>query len=103
MPLTSGTKLGPYEILSLLGAGGMGEVYRARDTRLQRDVAIKILPSSLATDQDRLRRFEQEARAVAALNHPNILTVFDVGTAPLPQQPDAVGSASAGSPYIVSE
>src|SRR5271168_4749155 len=103
MPLTSGTKLGPYEILSLLGAGGMGEVYRARDTRLQRDVALKILPSSLATDQDRLRRFEQEARAVAALNHPNILTVFDVGTAPVPQQPDDVGSASAGSPYIVSE
>jgi len=105
MPLTSGTKLGPYEILSLLGAGGMGEVYRARDTRLQRDVAIKILPSSLATDQDRLRRFEQEARAVAALNHPNILTVFDVGTAPVPQQPDGAGSAGAltGSPYIVSE
>jgi eukaryotic-like serine/threonine-protein kinase len=105
MPLTSGTKLGPYEILSLLGAGGMGEVYRARDTRLQRDVAIKILPSSLATDQDRLRRFEQEARAVAALNHPNILTVFDVGTAPVAPQPSDAGDdrALAASPYIVSE
>ena len=74
----------------------MGEVYRARDTRLQRDVAIKILPSSLAHDQDRLRRFEQEARAVAALNHPNLLTVFDVGTAPL-------GDSTTASPYIVSE
>ena len=102
MPLPSGTRLGPYEIQSLLGAGGMGEVYRARDTRLQRDVAIKILPSSLATDQDRLRRFEQEARAVAALNHPNILTILDVGTAPLGDQIDASNS-SAGSPYIVSE
>src|ERR1700675_2833964 len=102
MPLPSGTKLGPYEIQSLLGAGGMGEVYRARDTRLQRDVAIKVLPSSLATDQDRLRRFEQEARAVAALNHPNILTILDVGTAPLVDQLDASHS-SAGSPHIVSE
>jgi serine/threonine protein kinase len=100
MPLTSGTKLGPYEIQSLLGAGGMGEVYRARDTRLQRDVAIKILPSSLATDQDRLRRFEQEARAVAALNHPNLLTVFDVGTAPAEQQGSDATAATqlAGSP-----
>ena len=106
MPLTSGTKLGPYEIQSLLGAGGMGEVYRARDTRLQRDVAIKILPSSLATDLDRLRRFEQEARAVAALNHPNLLTVFDVGAAPAPLQQgtDAAAPAQlAASPYIVSE
>jgi serine/threonine protein kinase len=107
MPLTSGTKLGPYEIQSLLGAGGMGEVYRARDTRLQRDVAIKILPNSLADDQDRLRRFEQEARAVAALNHPNLLTVFDVGAAPTVAQVaggDAgVAGVLAGSPYIVSE
>jgi serine/threonine protein kinase/Tol biopolymer transport system component len=102
MPLPAGTKLGPYEIQSLLGAGGMGEVYRARDTRLERDVAIKVLPSSLATDQDRLRRFEQEARAVAALNHPNILTILDVGTAPVVEQLDAANS-SAGSPYIVSE
>jgi eukaryotic-like serine/threonine-protein kinase len=101
MTLSSGTKLGPYEIQSLLGAGGMGEVYRARDTRLQRDVAIKILPNTLAHDQDRLRRFEQEARAVAALNHPNLLTVFDVGTAPLTDG-GATGGAEA-SPFIVSE
>jgi len=82
--------LGPYEIQSPLGAGGMGEVYRARDTRLGRDVAVKILPASLTQDPDRLRRFEQEARAVAALNHPNILAVFDIG------QHD-------GSPFLVSE
>ena len=90
MNLTSGTKLGPYEIVSLLGAGGMGEVYRARDSRLRRDVAIKVLPRELSLDADRLRRFEQEALATAALNHPNILAVFDIGT-------------SAGSPYVVSE
>jgi len=101
MSLPSGTKLGPYEIHSLIGAGGMGEVYRASDTRLQRDVAIKILPSSLAPDQDRLRRFELEARAVAALNHPNLLTVFDVGAAHLPTAPPESGAAE--SPYIVSE
>ncbi len=105
MSLPSGTKLGPYEIQSLIGAGGMGEVYRARDTRLQRDVAIKILPSSLAPDQDRLRRFELEARAVAALNHPNLLTVFDVGAAQLPNAKAKSGTpdAAAESPYIVSE
>jgi len=106
MALNSGTKLGPYEIQSLLGAGGMGEVYRARDTRLHRDVAIKILPSSFASDQDRLRRFEQEARAVAALNHPNLLTVFDVGTAPVAEPGGEAGSATAAaatSPFIVSE
>jgi serine/threonine protein kinase/WD40 repeat protein len=79
MALSSGTKLGPYEILSALGAGGMGEVYRARDTRLARDVAVKVLPVSFAADPERLRRFEQEARAVAALNHPNILAIFDIG------------------------
>jgi eukaryotic-like serine/threonine-protein kinase len=79
MPLTPGTKLGPYEIVSILGAGGMGEVYRARDSRLGRDVAIKVLPPSFAADSERLRRFEQEARAVAALNHPNILAIFDIG------------------------
>ncbi len=105
MALSAGTKLGPYEIQSLIGAGGMGEVYRARDTRLQRDVAIKILPSSLAPDQDRLRRFELEARAVAALNHPNLLTVFDVGAAQLPNAKAKSGTpeAAAESPYIVSE
>src|SRR5438045_8913616 len=79
MSLPSGTKLGPYEIQSPLGAGGMGEVYRARDTRLGRDVALKILPESFARDGDRLHRFEQEARAVATLNHPNILALFDIG------------------------
>ena len=72
MPLSAGTRLGPYEILSALGAGGMGEVYRARDTRLERDVAIKVLPEPFAADPDRLRRFEHEARAIAALNHPHI-------------------------------
>ncbi|MGA8271191.1 MAG: WD40 repeat domain-containing serine/threonine protein kinase [Candidatus Sulfotelmatobacter sp.] len=90
MNLTSGTKLGPYEIVSLLGAGGMGEVYRARDSRLKREVAIKVLPKALSLDADRLRRFEQEALATAALNHPNILAVFDIGT-------------HEGSPYVVSE
>lgn len=80
MPLASGTKLGPYEIQTPLGAGGMGEVYRARDTRLDRIVAIKVLPPSFATDADRLHRFEREARSVAALSHPNILAVHDIGT-----------------------
>ena len=79
MSLTSGTRLGPYEILSPLGAGGMGEVYRARDTRLERVIAIKVLPESVASDAERLRRFEQEAKAVAALNHPNIVSVHDIG------------------------
>ena len=80
MALVTGSKLGPYEILSALGAGGMGEVYRARDARLGRDVAIKVLPESFSRDRDRVRRFEQEARTVAALNHPNILAIFDIGT-----------------------
>ncbi len=79
MALTSGTKLGPYEIQSPLGAGGMGEVYRARDTRLERIVAIKILPAAFASDADRLLRFQQEARVLSALNHSNLLTIFDVG------------------------
>jgi serine/threonine protein kinase len=90
MALTSGSKLGPYEILSPLGAGGMGEVYRAKDTRLGREVALKILPESFTRDADRLRRFEQEARAVAALNHPNILAIHDIGE-------------QNGSPFLVSE
>ncbi|MGA2694904.1 MAG: protein kinase [Terriglobales bacterium] len=90
MALRPGSKLGPYEVESALGAGGMGEVYRARDTRLGRDVALKILPESFAHDADRLRRFEQEARAVAALNHPNILGIHDIGE-------------QGGTPYIVTE
>ena len=79
MGLTSGTKLGPYEIQSPLGAGGMGEVYRARDTRLDRTVAIKILPSHLSENSEARQRFEREARAISSLNHPNICTLYDVG------------------------
>src|SRR5947207_10309295 len=78
--LSAGTQLGPYQLLSLLGAGGMGEVYRARDSRLNREVAIKVLPAHLAQDREALARFEREAKAVAALSHPNILTIYDVGT-----------------------
>jgi eukaryotic-like serine/threonine-protein kinase len=78
--LAAGTRLGPYEILSPLGAGGMGEVYRARDARLGRDVAIKVLPTELAANEERLKRFEKEARAASALSHPNIVTVHDIGT-----------------------
>src|SRR5205823_2099695 len=80
----------PYEIVAAVGAGGMGEVYRARDTRLGRDVAVKVLPSSFSADSDRLHRFEQEACAASALNHPNILIIHDIGT-------------HDGAPYIVSE
>jgi Tol biopolymer transport system component len=90
MSIPSGTKLGPYEIVCAIGAGGMGEVYRAKDTRLGRDVAIKVLPDALAKDADRLRRFEQEARTIAALNHPNILGIHDIGT-------------QDGTPFLVSE
>jgi Tol biopolymer transport system component len=90
MTLTSGTKLGPYDIQSLLGAGGMGEVYRAQDSRLNRIVAIKVLPASYSVDAERLQRFVQEARSAAALNHPNILSIFDIGE-------------ERGAPYIVSE
>ena len=90
MNIAAGTKLGRYEIRSKLGAGGMGEVYRARDEKLNRDVAIKVLPAELSQNADRLRRFEQEAQAAGALNHPNILAVYDVGT-------------HEGAPYVVSE
>ncbi len=79
MSLTPGQRLGPYEILSAIGAGGMGEVYRAKDTRLDREVAVKVLPASVADDAERLARFEREAKAVAALSHPNILSIFDFG------------------------
>jgi eukaryotic-like serine/threonine-protein kinase len=90
MTLASGSRLGPYEILSPLGAGGMGEVYRAKDPRLGRDVAVKVLPTSFSNDPDRLRRFEQEARAAGLLNHPNITAVYDIGS-------------HDGSPYVVTE
>src|SRR5438309_7958680 len=90
MTLAAGALLGPYEILSPLGAGGMGEVYRAKDPRLGRDVAIKVLPASFSQDTDRLRRFEQEAKAAGVLNHPNITAVYDIG------QHD-------GAPYVVQE
>ncbi len=79
MPLEAGKALGPYEILSPIGAGGMGEVYKARDTRLDRTVAIKVLPEHVAADPDLKQRFEREARTVAALNHPHICTLFDIG------------------------
>jgi eukaryotic-like serine/threonine-protein kinase len=79
MPLSAGDKLGPYEILSPLGAGGMGEVYRARDSRLGREVAVKVLPERLANDAQARARFEREGKAVAALSHPNILVLFDIG------------------------
>src|SRR3954470_16603315 len=88
--LAPGTLLGPYKILMAIGAGGMGEVYRAQDTRLQRDVAVKVLTRNLSTDADALRRFEQEARAAGMLNHPNILAIYDIGD-------------EGGLHYIVSE
>jgi eukaryotic-like serine/threonine-protein kinase len=78
MPLAAGTRLGPYEILAPVGAGGMGEVYRAHDTTLDRDVAIKILPDALAADPDRLAHFEREAKTLAALNHPHIAQIYGV-------------------------
>jgi len=90
MPVHPGARLGPYEILAPIGAGGMGEVYKARDTRLGRDVAVKVMPREAVANPDRLRRFEQEARAAAALNHPNILVLYDIGT-------------QDGAPYIVTE
>ncbi|MGI8785542.1 MAG: protein kinase domain-containing protein [Acidobacteriota bacterium] len=90
MTIQPGTRFGPYEITALLGAGGMGEVYRAHDTRLGREVALKVLPSRFASDPDRMRRFDQEARAAGMLNHPNILSVYDLG-------------ATSEAPYVVSE
>src|SRR5215831_5541166 len=82
MSLSTGARLGPYEVESLLGAGGMGEVYRARDTRLGRDVALKILPDGVSGDPERLRRFEREAQTLAALNHPNIAQIYGVEETP---------------------
>ncbi|MCA1561031.1 MAG: serine/threonine protein kinase, partial [Acidobacteria bacterium] len=101
MPLTPQTRLGPYQILSALGSGGMGEVYRARDPRLGRDVAIKILPSSIAHDSDRRARFEREARAVASLNHPYICALYDVGR----DRPLSESGAPTGDPidFLVME
>ncbi len=90
MTLAAGSKLGPYEILAPIGAGGMGEVYRAKDPRLGREVAIKVLPASFSADADRLRRFEQEAKAAGVLNHPNITAVYDIGS-------------HDGAPYVVQE
>src|SRR5262245_13853313 len=90
MTLVAGLKLGPYEILDQIGAGGMGEVYRAKDPRLGREVAIKVLPASFSADADRLRRFEQEAKAAGVLNHPNITAVYDIGQ-------------HSGAPYVVQE
>src|SRR6201996_5969636 len=90
MAVTAGDKFGPYEVQAHVGEGGMGEVYRARDTRLNRFVVIKVLPESMAADANRMQRFEQEARSVAALNHPNILSVYDVGV-------------QDGTPYLVME
>src|SRR5438552_14246444 len=91
MPIPAGTEFGDCEILAPLGAGAMGEVYRARDNSLGREVALKVLPEELASNPDRLRRFEQEARAAAALNHPNILAVFSFGT------------SAQSVPYLVTE
>src|SRR5579863_9459988 len=78
MPLSTGTRLGAYEIVALIGAGGMGEVYRAKDTRLKRDVALKVLPEAFARDQERMARFQREAEVLAALNHPNIAQIYGI-------------------------
>src|SRR5215470_7733330 len=80
MSLASGTRIGSYQIVAPLGSGGMGEVYRARDTKLSRDVAIKILPTELSSNPDRLRRFEQEAQSASSLNHPDIITIYEIGS-----------------------
>jgi tetratricopeptide (TPR) repeat protein/TolB-like protein len=109
MSIVTGTRLGPYEVVGTIGAGGMGEVYRARDTRLGRDVAVKVLPAEFAADPERLRRFEQEAKAVAALNHPNILAIFDVGVgaglAPAREdaRPSPPNEQGVTVPFIVTE
>jgi tetratricopeptide (TPR) repeat protein len=104
--LSSGTRLGPYELDGLIAAGGMGQVYRALDTRLGREVAVKVLPPEVAADPDRLHRFQLEARAVAALNHPNILAIYDVGvSSPVPGTTSGATDSAAGQPvhYLVTE
>lgn len=98
MSLSPGVRLGAYEIVALVGAGGMGEIYRARDTRLDRIVAIKILAASLAADPQLRERFDREARAISSLNHPHICTLFDVG-----HQEAPAGSEQAGVDYLVLE
>ena len=90
MRLVNGSRLGPYEVVAPIGRGGMGEVYRARDTRLSRDVALKVLPEAAHGDPERFQRFEREARAVGALDHPNVVVVHDVGS-------------QDGAPFLVSE
>ena len=102
MTLPTGARLGPYEILGQIGSGGMGEVYRAKDARLGREVAIKVLPASFSQDADRLRRFEQEAKAAGVLNHPNITAVHDIGTHE--EAPYVVQELLEGeTPWLVSE
>src|SRR5687767_787306 len=97
MALDPGSRLGPYEIVGSLGAGGMGEVFRARDTRLDRDVAIKVLSDAFVKDPDRVTRFEREAKAIAALSHPNVLAIFDTG------RHAAAGAEAPYSLYLVTE
>src|SRR6266536_3557716 len=87
MSIAEGTRLGPYEVLSPLGSGGMGEVYLAQDTRLDRKVALKILPAGVASHRDRMERFVREAKAAAALNHPNIAHIYEIGSSPSNRSP----------------
>ena len=98
MPLKAGRQLGPYEIVSAIGAGGMGEVYKARDTRLDRTVAIKVLPEHVAADPDLKQRFEREAKTISSLNHPHICTLYDIGS-----QKPSTGSGATPIDYLVME
>src|SRR5262245_31773794 len=101
MTMEAGTKLGRYEIRSKIGEGGMGEVYLAEDTRLHRKVALKVLPADLASNHDRMRRFEQEATAAAALNHPNIAHIYEIGSGPTVRK-GADKSAAAGEAHFIA-